>query len=322
MAITAATVTGDFSGFLTAERAGAIFQRARQMSVVQRLARQVPLGLAGTEVPVVTTRPQVGWVSEGQQKPATAGAMTLKTITPKKIAAIAVVSAEVVRANPGNYVNLFRDEIAEAMAVAFDLAACHDQGPTGGAGGGPFSTYLDQTAKSWEVGATSQANGGIFVDLTQALRKIVTAKDQYGRRYRATGWALDSVLEPSFWGQVDTAGHPIWTDLPANVAETAPLGGGTLMNRQAFFGEGVATYDAKAVVGYVGDWSQAVWGQIGGISYDVSTQATATINGSLVSLWENNLVGIRAETEFGFLVNDPEAFCKLTNADNSPVTSS
>lgn len=322
MAVTAATVTGDFSGFLNPERAGAIFERARQMSVVQRLARRVPLGVAGTEVPVVTTRPQAGWVSEGGPKPATAGAMTLKTMSPKKIAAIAIVSAEVVRANPGNYINIFRDDIAEAFAIAFDRAALHDEGPDGTAAGGPFSTHIASTTKTQEIGATSQANGGVFVDLVGAMTDIVSDKDANGRRYRLTGWALDAVLEPAFWGQVDTTGHPIWTNLPENVAATAPLGGGTLMNRPAFFGEGVASADLTSVVGFAGDWSQAAWGQIGGISYDISTQATATINGSLVSLWENNLVGIRAETEFGFLVNDADAFVELTNVGNTPVTSS
>lgn len=322
MAISAATVTGDFSGFLNPERAGAIFERARQLSVVQRLARRVPLGISGTEVPVVTGRPQAGWVSEGSKKPATAGTMTLKTMTPKKIAAIAIVSAEVVRANPGNYINIFRDDIAEAFAIAFDRAAFHDEGPDGSAGGGPFSTYIAQTTKTEEIGTTSQTNGGVWKDLTNALADIVSDVDANGRRYRFNGWALDTVLEPAFWGQVDSTGHPIWTNLPENVAQTAPLGGGTLMNRPAFFGEGVASANLTSVVGFGGDWSQAVWGQIGGISYDISTQATATIDGSLVSLWENNLVGIRAETEYGFLVNDVDAFVELTNVGNSPVTSS
>jgi len=57
-----------------------------------------------------------------------------------------------------------------------------------------------------------------------------------------------------------------------------------------------------------------VWGAVGGISYDVSTQATVTINGALTSLWENNLVAIRAEAEFGLLINDTEAFVKYTDA--------
>ena len=54
----------------------------------------------------------------------------------------------------------------------------------------------------------------------------------------------------------------------------------------------------------------------------MSTEASVTINGSLTSLWEKNLVAIRAEAEYGFVVNDVDAFTKLTNIGNSPVTSS
>ena len=53
---------------------------------------------------------------------------------------------------------------------------------------------------------------------------------------------------------------------------------------------------------------------MGGISYSVSTEATVKINGELIPLWQNNLVGILAEAEFGCLITDPEQFVKLTNA--------
>ena len=42
-----------------------------------------------------------------------------------------------------------------------------------------------------------------------------------------------------------------------------------------------------------------------------------TINGSLTSLWEKNLVAILAEAEYGFIVNDTDAFVRLTNATGS-----
>lgn len=323
MAVTAATLTSDFSGFLPAEISGPIFERAARQSVLQSLAKRVPLGANGVSVPVVTGRPSAGWVAEGAKKPATKGTRTLKTITPKKLAAIVVVSAETVRANPGQYVTGMRDELAEAFAIAFDRAGMHDEGPDGTAGGGPFDTYLDQTTKTSEIGTTSVANGGIHVDLVDAMRDIVSDTDASGRRYRLSGWALDSVLEPAFWGAVDTAGRPIWVDLPSDSANGfLGDGSGRLIGRQAFMGEGVASANLTAVVGYAGDWSQAAWGAVGGISYDVSTQATVTINGELVSCWENNLVAIRAEAEYGWLVNDVDAFSKLTNVGNSPVTSS
>jgi HK97 family phage major capsid protein len=298
MAVTAATKNSDFSGFLNRDQSAGIFDKAAQQSVVQRLARQIPLGINGQSIPVVTGNLTAGWVAEGAQKPASSGSMSLKTMDPKKLAVIAVVSAEVVRANPGNYMNFIRNDVARAFAVAFDAAALHGTST-------PFSTYIDQTSNSVEFTGTTPAFTSVWADLNSALNTLVTAgKD-------ATGWALDSRFEPVLNGVVDTAGRPLFIESP--LTETAgPIRSGRLMGREAFVGPGVYAATGK-IYGYLGDWSQAAWGTVGGISYDISTQATVTVNGALVSLWENNLVAVRAEAEYGFLVNDTASFVKLQN---------
>ena len=298
MAINAATVTGDFSGFLSPDQAGPIFEQARRMSVMQQLARQVPLGINGVEIPVVTTKPTAGWVSEGGQKPATKGAMQLKTMSPKKLAAIAVVSAEVVRANPGNYINVLRADISEAFAIAFDSATFHGTSS-------PFGQNLDATTKAVELGTAAAAAGGVHADLVAGLKALVDD----GKKL--TGFALDDTVEPTVLGAVDTTGRPLYVDLPYDATSSAVARPGRLLNRPSYMGAGVA---GGTSVAYAGDWSQAVWGSVGGISYDVSTESTVTINGALVSLWENNLVAIRAEAEYGFLINDTAAFVKYTEA--------
>jgi|SRR5437868_4131486 len=298
MAVTAATTTGGFSGFLNRDQSAPIFNKAAQQSVVQKLARQIPLGINGQSIPVVTGNLTAGWVAEGAQKPASAGTMSLKTMDPKKLAVIAVVSAEVVRANPGDYMNFIRDDVARAFAVAFDAAALHGTST-------PFSTYVDQSANTVEFTGTTPAFTSVWPDLNSALSTLVTAgKD-------ATGWALDSRFEPVLNGALDSSNRPLFIESP--LTETAgPIRQGRLMGRDAFVGPGVYSSTGK-IYGYLGDWSQAAWGTVGGISYDVSTSATVTVNGSLVSLWENNLVAVRAEAEYGFLVNDTAAFVKLAN---------
>lgn len=315
MAITAATKTSDFSGFLPAEISGPIFERAAQISAFQQLIPQVALGPNGVSVPVVTGRMSAGWVSEAAAKPASKGALTLKTMTPAKLAAIAVVSAEVVRANPGGYMNLIRPQIAEAFAIAFDYAVAHDAGPDGTVGGGPFSTYLNQTTKAVELGTSAQSAGGTYDDLVDAIELLVTDEDATNRKYRLTGWAFSPRTEPIFLHSTDTTGRPLWVDMPSTsdffVGQARE---GRLFGRPAFVGDGV---DYFSTVGWAGDWSQAAWGVVGGISYDVSTEATVTINGSLTSLWENNLVAIRAEAEYGFLMNDADAFVEITDVQTS-----
>lgn len=307
MAITAATLRSDFSGFLNREQAGPIFEKAARMSIAQRLAVQVPLGAEGKSIPVVTGRLTAGWVSEGAAKPASAGTMSLKNMDPKKLAVIAVVSAEVVRANPGSYMSLIRDQVAESFAVGFDQAAFHDAGPDGTATAGPFSTYIDQTTKAVEIGSTAPDDGGIHKDLVDGMALLVNADKELN------GFGLDNRIEPLILGAVDANGRPIYLNLPTNDTSRAVARPGNLLGRDSFIGRGSIYDSTNKILGYGGDWTQAAWGVVGGISYDVSTEATVTINGSLVSLWEHNLVAVRAEAEYGWLVNDVDAFVKYTN---------
>ncbi len=299
--ITAPTLTGDFAGFLPAAMSAPIFEQAKRTSVVQQLARQVPLGSNGQSVPVVTGKIQAGWVAEGGRKPTSKGSMSLKTITPHKLAAIAVVSAEVVRANPGGYVQDIQPQMAEAFATAFDAAALHGTST-------PFAAFIDQTTKAVELGAHTGLEGGVWQDLVSALRLLV----EDGKRL--TGFALDDTAEPALLGSVDGNGRPLFIE-DAAAALAAITDGttrrGSLMGRPFQMTSGVAGGDGT--VGYAGDWSQVAWGVVGGISYDISTQASVTIDGELVSLWENNLVAIRGEAEFGFLVNDVSAFVRIEN---------
>lgn len=301
MAQTAATNTSEFAGFLKPDQAESYFDQAARQSVVQSLTRRVPLGINGQEIPVVTSKPTASWVAEGGQKPTTSGSLGLKSIAPKKIAAITVVSAEVVRANPGNYVSLFRDQIAEAFAIAFDQAALHGTNSPFGAG-----NNIAATTKAVELGTAAAAAGGVYADLNGALKLLVDDSK------KLTGWAFDPVVEPTLNGAVDLNGRPLFVDA---VYEDTSLSGGRLLRRQALYGEGVQN---ATTVGFAGDWTQAVWGAVGGITYDVSTEATVTINNELTSLWEHNLVAIRAEAEYGWLVNDAESFAALTEGVVTP----
>jgi len=323
MAISAASVTSDFNAaFRQPTLAGFVFERAARQSVVQQLVPRLAMGGNGVNVPVVTGRPDLGWIGEGVIKPATSGTTDIKNMTPKKIAAILVVSKEVVRANPGGYVEQMKMELADRFAEAFDRAALHDEGPDGTAGGGPFATYIDQTTNVSEIGAANAAGGGVHTDFVNALGDIVTTRDSTGRRRRATGWALDTALEPALWGSLDSTGRPLYLAQPTDESADVLVQRGRLLGRPTFMGEGVASEDQNTVVGYVGDWSTARWGQIGGIEFSAADNVAVTVNGSLISTWEQNLVAIKCETEYGFLVDDVQSFSKLTNTNATPVTSS
>lgn len=309
MAITDPTKLSDFDGFLTPEQSAPIFEKARQGSVVQQLARKVPMGPNGVQVPVTTGHLTADWVDEGAEKPTSEGGMDLVTLVPKKIATIAVVSEETVRANPGGYVTSLRDEMAQAFAEAFDAAALHNK-RTAGSGSSPFPTYLDQTTKTVGLGSSAASAGGVFKDLNTALSLLVNDGKEL------TGFAFDTVTEPILNGSVDTTGRPLFID--GNLTDVAPsVRGGTVLGRTTRMARRVAavkpgTTGTAYPVGYAGDWSQVVWGQVGGITYRVSNEATVKIGSELVSLWQRNLVAVLAEAEFAFYVHDPASFVKLT----------
>lgn len=300
MAITAATTTSDFDGFLSPAESAPIFDDARRQSVFQQLIPQTPLGINGQKVPVVTTKPTANWVGEGGKKPATSMGMDLLFIEPKKLAAIAVMSAEVIRANPGNINGQIRPYLAEAFATAFDLAVGYDIGGDG-TGTSPFSNSLSATTKSVDLGTAAPEEGGIYADLVAGLKLLVDD----GKKL--TGFGLDDTIEPDLWGAVDANGRPLYVDLPADDSSAAIARPGRLLNRPSFMGEGVGH---GSVAAFGGDFRKAAWGVVGGISYRVSTEATVTINGALTSLWENNLVAVLAEAEYGYVNSDVESFVK------------
>lgn len=301
MAITAPITTGDFSGFLDEAQSAPIFEDAARMSVAQALIPQIPLGISGSKIPYVSARPTAKWVGEAQEKHKTEMKLGLKHIEPKKLTAIAITSTEVVRANPGGYSEALRGTLAEAFAIAFDLAAFHNKNGDG-TGTGPFDDAFADTTKSIALGTSTQEEGGVYQDFNEALRDLVTD----GKKL--TGWALDSIVEPDIRGAVDKNGRPLWVDLATEDTSDALVVPGRLLGRRSFMGDGVANGD---VVAFGGNWRKAAWGVIGGISFRVSTEATVTIDGELTSLFENNLVAILAEAEYGLVISDVESFVKV-----------
>lgn len=307
MAITAPTTRSDFSGFLSPEMSAPIFDEAERQSAFQRLFRRVPLGINGQSIPVVTSKPTAKWTNEGAKKHATNMGLDLLEMDPEKLTAIAVFSAEVVRANPGGIQQLIRPALAGAFASAFDFAVGYGLGGDG-TGAGPFAKNLAQTTKSVELGTTTQANGGIHGDFVAAMRLLIAD----GKKL--TGWAVGDSIEPDLWGAVDGNGRPLYVDLPTDDTSQAIARPGRLLNRPSFMGEGV---ENGLNVGFGGDFTRGAWGAVGGISYRVSSEAAVTINGELVSAFENNLVVVLAEAEYGFVLADEEAFVKI---EREPVT--
>lgn len=208
---------------------GPIFEKATESSAVMQLARRVPLAMtAQTEIPVPMDVPAAGWVNEGGQKPVASGAVGTKVMRGKKVALLVPVSQEVARSNAAGLYDQLRQDLPTAIARAFDHAAIHGLDlRTGGAG--PFADYLLQTPHSQELGTTTAANGGVYVDLVNGEKQVVDAGFDF------SGFAADPRLRPTLKLSVDTQGRPIWVDDPAVGTQ-----GGQLIGYPAYYNRGVS----------------------------------------------------------------------------------
>lgn len=293
--------TSDFSGFMKPEQAAPIFEEMAKRSLIQPLAKKIEMGPTGVSIPFWDGDVQAHWVDEAGKKPLAKGGFDQFTVQPKKIAVIFAMSSEVVRANPLNYMNVMREKVGEAFAVAFDQAVMHGVNT-------PFGAYLDQTKKTVALGPNA------YDATNNALSLLVND----GKKF--TGGLLDNIAEPIINSAKDSAGRPLFIE-PTYTDTNSLTRTGRILARPVTIAEGVSQYaDGKPTgdhIGYFGDFSKILWGQIGGISYDVSDQATLDLSAAqdgsgMTSLWQHNLVAVRAEAEFAALVRDPEAFVKIT----------
>lgn len=304
--------TSDFSAFLSPEQAQDYFAEVEKTSIVQQLARKVPMGPTGIVIPHWDGAVTANWVGEGEQKPLTKGSFGKQELKPTKIAVIFAESAEVVRLNPLGYLETMRTKIAEAIALKFDEAAIHDTNAPS-----EFSGYLAETSQEVSLADHKFTTGdtdnqpNAYLSLNDALSTLVTG----GKKW--TGTLLDNETEPIFNASVDANGRPLFVESTYSEVVT-PLRPGRILGRPSIIGDHVADGAAGSrVLGIAGDFSQVVWGQIGGLSFDITDQATLDFgtagSPNLISLWQHNMVAVRAEAEFAFLVNDKDSFVKLTD---------
>lgn len=290
------------SDTLPREVSDLIFERAEAGSAIQQLALNEPLPSNGAAIPTITGDPVAAWVAEGGRKPVSDASTGVKLMDPKKLSVIVAFSDEFLRTDRTNLPDRLRDKIATAFGQAFDRATVHDD-----ATAGPFTNYIAETTNDVELGTATTADGGIHADLISGMRQVVADG------YTLTGFAASPLVEPDLLDARDTTGRPL---LSSGVNAS---GQQTLLGRGIVYGKGVGTAPSATPTAtdgirmVAGDWGQAAWGAFGEIEYDVSREATLVdTNGTdLLHLWQNNLVAIRAEAFYGWVLNDPSAFVKF-----------
>lgn len=311
MAEAVVTMQARGSALLPRAIAGFIFEDVARMSAVQQVFPEQELPAEGLSIPVMTGTPVAAWVNEAGRKPISDATLGFKTMDPEKLAVIVPFSDEFTRTDRVNLFGMLRPKIAEAFALAFDWAAIMGANSVGGTPGTgtPFANFLFQTTNRIVLGTATAAAGGVYADLVGIIN---TLSNEATGPFRLTGWIFDEGAEGTLMLAVDTQGRPILTNTDRNAGGLAS----NIIGRPYAFTPTFVLYDPGGVntpsqpaVGIGGDTRQAAWGRGIGIRYQISREATVfKADNTPLSAFQDNLVFLRAEAEFGWVINNVEAF--------------
>ena len=286
---------------LPAEVSSEIIQKTQEQSAVMQLARQIQLPGRGVTIPVVTGDPEAAWVTEGGRKPVSNGTLDTKMMSAYKLAVIEVFSMEFTRDASSLYQTLI-GRLPLALAQKFDATVFGNVAKPGD----NFDNFAAVTAQSILKSANADAYDGLVAaDTDIAVHGGIL-----------NGYVIAPQGKGLLLGAKDTTGRPLFINSVAEGAIPMILGAKTLQSKGAYKAA-VSSPAAPAVVGFAGDWTQAVYGTVAGVDVTVSDQATI-VSGSgasaeTINLWQDNMVAVRAEIELGFRA-DTSVFNKLTGA--------
>lgn len=273
---------------LPGEVSGEILQKTQEASAVMQLARRITLPGLGVTIPVITGDPEAAWVGETDKKPVKRGSLSTKQMTPYTLAVIVPFSNQFRRDVPALY-----DALVQRLPLA--LARQFDATVFGGVTvpGSSFDTLKSCTAQ--EIG--TDAYGGL----------VAADEDIAGNGGILNGFVLAPQGKAVLLNAVDANKRPLFINSVAEGAVPMILGAPVKQSKGAYLS------GSPDVVGFAGDWTQAMYGTVEGVQIAISDQATLTDGSDTINLFQQNMFAVRAEIEVGFRC-DTSVFNRLTRA--------
>lgn len=274
-----------------------IWQGAQEASAVMRLADEIPMAGPGESVDIITGDPTVTWQGESEEASVDRPGISSKVITPYTASVIVPLSKKFLRDK-----KKLADQIIKRLPLA--LAKKFDVTVFGLAAGAPGSNF-DTLGAAATVGISGNTWAGLV-----AARQAVAAADGV-----LDGWAISPTGTGILLGKVDGNGHPLFLDSIGDGAVPRLIGRPTYETKHVYLADadgGGAGTDAQ--IGYGGEWASAHWGVVENIEVEISREASINDSGTVINLWQRGMVGVKAEFEIGFRVEDIARFVKLTDA--------
>jgi HK97 family phage major capsid protein len=268
---------------LPADVSGEILGKVLEASVVQSAARRIDLPGRGTAVNIITGEPNAAWVGETEAKSVSNGSAATKVLRPYKLAVIETFSNEFRRDLPALY-NALASRLPNALAKKFDSTVFFGEAP-----GSDFDTLAGVDTETLDYDGLVNALSTLGAD-----------------GYDMNGFIISPQGEAGLLGLKDLQDRPLFINQLQTEGSI-----GSVLGRPVF--KSKAAYDSgSGVVGFTGDWTQAVWGQVDDVTIKISDQATLAVGDSTINLFQQNMFAVLAEIEVGFRVSDEDAFIGLT----------
>ena len=255
-----------------------------ETSVVQTAARRVALPGNGTAVNVITGEPTAAWVGETAAKPVSNGSASTKVLRPYKLAVIETFSNEFRRDLPALY-SALAERLPAALAKKFDSTVFHGTAP-----GSDFDTL-----------AAVSGDAISYAGLVNSISTIGAAG------YDMNGIIISPQGEAAVLNLVDGNDRPLFI---GNLQSEGQIG--SILGRPVFKSRAAYLDTTTDILGFTGDWTQAIWGQVEDVVIKISDQATLVDGETTINLFQQNMFAVLAEIEIGFRVSDATAFRSIT----------
>jgi HK97 family phage prohead protease len=307
-----ATVAGNWAANLIGAETGAM------ADFVAYLRPRTILGRFGTDgIPALRSVPfrtplitETGggaawWVGEGKAKPLTSFSYTRTTLAPLKVATICALTEELIRDSSPKADVMVRDSLVSAVRERLDLDFITPS-KTAVAGVSPASI----TNGASTIVSSGDDADAIRLDVRSLLAKFTSVNNPPSSGV----WIMGSSNAAALAMMVNPLGQPEFPSM-------SPTGG-------ALFGMPVIASDyVGAAIVVLANASDIYEADDGEVAVDMSREASLEMSDaptgssitptgtSLVSLWQTNTVGIRAERTINWLRRRTQSVVYLTSAD-------
>lgn len=265
----------------------------RPETILGRLSgfRSIPFNI---KIPRQTAGATASWVGEGLSKPVSKLAFDTITVPWAKIAVICVITQELARFSNPSAEQLVRDDLIAAIAAYID-AQLLDPTVTASAGLRPASITNGVTP----IPSTGGTLGAIITDFTKAMVQMSNTLQQVGRPI----WIMSNVAAmylATLRTAQDIFAFPGMQGAALNMAQQTTSGLNLFGIPVIISGFQTVTAGKSDVI--LLDQSQLMVADDGQIVIDTSTEASLQMDSApatpptpLVSLWQQNMLGIKAE---------------------------